>query len=180
MQNEIIQTKEIQTEFNETFTELLNLLASFNQKQFNSKPGEEEWSAGQVAGHLIKATSGFARMLNGKTAVTERRPDEMVEKIRADFSNFERKMTAPDFIVPEEKVYEREGLLKSLNKIKSEINEAVQTADLTKTCLAFELPVYGFLTGLELLAFVNSHIQRHISQLKRIYGNLTANQALLI
>lgn len=175
-----MRTKKIQTEFDVTFTELLKLLSSFDQKQFNTKPGEEKWSAGQVAGHLIKATSGFPRMLNGKTAETERRPDEMVEKIRADFSNFERKMTAPDFIVPEDKIYEREDLLISLKKIKSEINEAVQTADLTKTCLAFELPVYGFLTGLELLAFVNSHIQRHISQLKRIYGKLTANQALLI
>lgn len=173
MDNEIIQTKEIQTEFNETFTELLNLLASFNQKQFNSKPGDEKWSAGQVAGHLIKGTSGFPLMLNGKTAETERPPDEMVEKIRADFSNFERKMTAPDFIVPEDKVYEREDLLETLKKIKAETNEAVQTADLTKTCLAFELPVYGFLTGFELLSFVISHSQRHITQLKRIHENLT-------
>ncbi len=171
MQNEIMRTKKIQTEFDTTFTELLNLLSSFDREQFNTKPGEEKWSAGQVAGHLIKATSGFPRLLNGKTAVTERRPDEMVEKIRADFSNFERKMTAPDFIVPEEKVYQREDLLKSLNKIKAGTNEAVQTADLTKTCLAFELPVYGFLTGLELLAFVTAHTQRHNFQLKRIYEN---------
>ena len=164
-----MQTKEIQTEFDATFTELLNLLSSFDQEQFNIKPSDEKWSAGQVAGHLIKATSGFPRLLNGKTAMTERRPDEMIEKIRADFSNFERKMTAPDFLVPEEKVYEREELLEKLKKIKSETNEAVQTADLTKTCLAFELPVYGFLTGLELLSFVTAHIERHNFQLKRIY-----------
>jgi len=169
MENEIMQTKKIQTEFDVTFTELLKLLSSFDREQFNTKPGEEKWSAGQVAGHLIKATSGFSRLLNGKTAETERPPDEMVEKIRADFSNFERKMTAPDFIVPEDKIYELEDLLISLNKIKSKINEAVQTADLTKTCLAFELPVYGFLTGLELLSFVTAHTKRHNFQLKRIY-----------
>jgi hypothetical protein len=164
-----MQTKEIQTEFDATFTELLNLLSSFDQEQFNTKPAIEKWSAGQVAGHLIKATSGFAQLLNSVRAETERRPDEMVEKIRVDFSNFERKMTAPDFIMPEDKIYEREDLLKSFNKIKSEINEAVQTADLTKNCLAFKLPVYGFLTGLELLSFVTAHIQRHNFQLKRIH-----------
>ena len=163
-----MQAQEVRAEFDATFTEFLNLLSSFDQEQVNSKPSDEKWSAGQVAGHLIKATSGFARMLNGETAETERRPDEMIEKIRADFSNFERKMTAPDFLAPEEKVYEREDLLKSLNKIKSETNEAIQIADLTKTCLAFELAVYGFLTGLELLAFVSSHTQRHNFQLRRI------------
>jgi hypothetical protein len=52
--------------------------------------------------------------------------------------------------------------------LKFALNEAVQTADLTKTCLAFELPVYGFLTGLELLSSVNSHTQRHNLQLRRI------------
>ncbi len=88
-------------------------------------------------------------------------------------------MTAPDFIVPEDKIYEREDLLISLDEIKSKINEAVQTADLTKTCLAFELPVYGFLTSLELLSFVTAHTQRHNFQLKGIYENLTANQGLL-
>ncbi len=168
------------TEFNDTFSELLKLVSSFDQEQINTKPGDEKWSAGQVAGHLIKANSGFARVLNGKTAKTERKPDEKVDKIKADCSNFERKMTAPDFLVPEEKVYEREDLLRSLKKIKSEINEAVQSSDLTKTCLAFELPVYGYLTGFELLSFVTAHTQRHIHQLKRIYENLTANQGLLI
>jgi hypothetical protein len=72
---------------------------------------------------LIKATSGFERVLNSKTAKTEKPPDEMVEKIRAYFSDFERKMTAPDFLVPVKKVYEREDLLTWLNKIKSEIEQ---------------------------------------------------------
>jgi len=42
--------EEIQTEFNETFTELLKILSSFNQENFNTKPAEDKWSAGQVAG----------------------------------------------------------------------------------------------------------------------------------
>ncbi|HEX8263935.1 MAG TPA: hypothetical protein VF596_00820 [Pyrinomonadaceae bacterium] len=42
MQNEIRQTKEIQAEFDTAFTELLNLLSSFDQKQFNNKPGKEK------------------------------------------------------------------------------------------------------------------------------------------
>jgi hypothetical protein len=161
--------EEIQTEFNETFTELLKILSSFNQENFNTKPAEDKWSAGQVARHLIKANSGFPQVINGPTEKTEREPDEMVEKIKADFLNFEKEMKSPDFIVPEDEDYEKKDLINSLEKIKSEIDETAQNADLTKTCLGFEFPVLGHLTGLETLSFVVYHTQRHIHQLKKIY-----------
>jgi hypothetical protein len=168
MDNEIMRTKEIQTKFDAAFTELLNLLSSFDREQFNIKPGEEKWSAGQVAGHLIKANSGFTKLLKGADAVTERKPDGKIAQIEADFSNFERKMTAPDFLMPDEKIYERENSIDSFERIKSEIDDAVHTEDLTKTRTAFEFPADGFLTGLETLSFVKAHIKRHNFQLKRI------------
>ena len=170
-----MQTKEIQTEFNVTFTEMLKLISGFDQEQFNRKPDEKKWSAGQVAGHLIKANSFALGLLNGKTAETERKPGDMVKKIKADFLNFEKKMDAPDFIVPEENDYDRENSLNTLKNLKSEINEVSQTADLTRTCLGFEFPGYGFLTGIEILSFIVFHTQRHIWQLKKLHDRLAQN-----
>jgi len=167
-----MQSEEIQSEFDETFTKLLETLASFEQENFNTKPAENKWSAGQVARHLIKANSSFPKIINGPTEVTKREPDEMVGRIKADFLNFEKEMKSPDFIVPEDEDYEKENLINALEKIKAEITETAQNADLTKTCLGFEFPVMGHLTGLEMLSFVVYHTQRHIHQLKGIFDKV--------
>lgn len=62
-------------------------------------------------------------------------------------------MNSPDFVRPENTSYKKEVLLRSLEDIKASIDQAIQTLDLTKTCLTFELPVYGFLTRLEAIYF---------------------------
>ena len=97
-----------------------------------------------------------------------REPDEMIDKIKADFLNFEKEMKSPDFIVPEDEVYNKKELIDSLEKIKTEISKTAQNSDLTKICLSFEFPVLGHLTGLETLSFVIYHTQRHVHQLKKI------------
>jgi hypothetical protein len=58
--------------------------------------------------------------------------------------------------------------MNSLEEIKATIDHAIQTLELSRTCLAFEIPVYGFLTRTEAIYFVIYHTQRHIQQLKNI------------
>lgn len=164
-----INTKEILTEVNGTITELIQLLSSFDQQQINIIPFEGSWTAGQLAKHMIMSNSGFADIMYGPVKETEREPDELVERIKADFLNFNIKMKSPDFVVPPKTSYKREELLKSLGDIKEKINRGIETLALTKTCLAFELPVYGFLTRLEAIHFVLYHTQRHIHQLRNIF-----------
>ncbi len=83
-----MNTEQIHTEFNETFTQLLETLAVFGIENFNAKPAPDKWSAGQVARHLIKANSGFAKVVNGTSAAAERAPDAAVEKNQKRFSEF--------------------------------------------------------------------------------------------
>jgi hypothetical protein len=85
-------------------------------------------------------------------------------------------MKSPDFVVPPDTSYNKEELLHSLEDIKAKIKQAIETLDLTKTCLAFELPVYGFLTRLEAVYFILYHTQRHIHQLKNIHQKVINNQ----
>jgi len=164
-----MENNTIAKEANENLTGLIQLVENFKPDQINVVPFEGSWTAGQLAQHMVMANSGFADILNGPVKETERKPDEMVPKIKGDFLNFNIKMTAPEFIRPEAKEYDKVELISALKNIRERVDEATETLDLTKTCLAFELPVYGYLTRIEAVSFVAYHTQRHIHQLKNIY-----------
>ena len=169
-----METKELQSDINKTFKELGEIISSFDEDQINLIPFEGSWTAGQVAEHILLSVSGFEKTLNGSVAETERAPDALKDKIKASFLDFTTKMKSPDFIIPAEKNYEKDKLTKTLENFRGKINLAMETMDLSKTCLAFELPVLGFLTRLESIYFILYHTQRHIHQMKNIYQKLKA------
>jgi hypothetical protein len=163
------------TELENSLDAFQQLVASFDERQINERPFEGSWTPGQVAQHIVMANSGFGEVLNGPVGATDRAPDEQVEKIKNDFLDFSLKMEAPDFIVPYNKEYSKDNLLHALEKMKASVSKAVSDLDLTQTCLAFELPVYGRLTRLEAIYFVIYHTQRHAHQLKRIKSGYPFN-----
>lgn len=152
--------------------ELLDLLSHLSQTDINTVPFEGSWTAGQLVKHVIKSNSGFLQMLKGPVRESKREPDELIERIKTDFLNFNVKVKSPEFVVPEKIDYNKEDLLSSLEALNSKLNESVQSLDLTKTCSAFELPVYGYLTRSEAVHFIIYHTQRHIHQLKNIIEKL--------
>ena len=164
--------KEVLNEFNKTWKTLLEKVSTFDEENFNRKPSENKWSAAQVARHLIKSNSALPEMLNGETKETERESDEMIEQIKSDFLNFEIKMDAPDFIVPEDEIFGKKELVEQLEKVQSDILKTSENSDLSKTCLTFEFPGYGFLTGIEVLSFAVFHTRRHLHQLDKIVNAL--------
>jgi hypothetical protein len=166
---------EVVKELNDTISEFQNLLSSFDEDQLNAVPFEGSWTPGQVAHHIIMANSGFGEILNGPVEETVRPFDQLIERIEKDFLNFNFKMTSPDFIYPKLKIYDKERLLMSLEKIKDEITNAITDLDLEPTCLAFELPVYGRLTRHEAVYFVVYHTKRHAHQLKNIKQHYSAD-----
>jgi hypothetical protein len=167
-----MKTQEITKEVNEALSGLITLLSRFDQEQINVVPFEGSWTAGQLAQHMVKANSGFADILKGPVKDTERKPDEVIPKIKGDFLNFNIKMKAPDILIPEAKNYDKNELVSGLKRIRENVVNAAETLDLTKTCVAFELPVYGYLTRQEAVAFVTCHTLRHTHQLKNIYQKL--------
>ncbi len=159
-----------------TFTALHQLISSFDEEQLNDIPFEGSWTAGQVVQHLILANSGFLEVMQGPVKDTERIPDEQVEHIKRDFLNFSIKMESPDFILPLPLSYSKHRQLGTIEEIKSGILHVIETMDLSKICMTFELPGYGFLTRFEAVYFVNYHTQRHTHQLKNIYHHFTAQE----
>jgi hypothetical protein len=166
--------KVLLTAIDDTFNELIRLIASFDQEQINVVPFKGSWTAGQVVEHIIKSDGGFVQLLNGPVRDTEGEPDAHIAELKRVFLDFTIKMKAPDFIQPEDTFYEKFYLLSSIQDIKSGLEQAIATKDLTKTCTTFELPGSGYPTGLEAVHFVLYHTQRHIYQLKNIYERVTS------
>lgn len=164
--------KEMLCEFDKVTEEIKQLLSSLNDEQLNTVPFEGSWTAGQVAEHVIMSHSGFAELLKGPAKETERAPDELVATIKKDVSDFNIKMEAPEFVLPKNTSHKKEELLSSFEDIKASIVQAVQTLHLTQTCIAFEIPGYGFLTRTEAIWFVICHTKRHIHQLKNIVAKV--------
>ena len=77
-------------------------------------------------------------------------------------------MTSPDFIEPADEVYDQNALLTQLKNVGDTLVKLVNDIDLSPTCLAFEVPVWGYMTRLEIIHFVIYHTQRHTRQLQQI------------
>lgn len=155
--------------FDATFSAFENSIQLFNTNNFNEIPFENSWSAAQVVQHIILASDGFSSVLNGNIAETSRPIDKLLPELDAIFLNFEIKMKSPDFILPKMESYDQHTLLNKVRNIASDIRNAIEKLDLSKTCLDFELPSIGLLTRLEAIYFVIVHTERHTRQLNEIH-----------
>lgn len=159
-------------EMEETMTVLSALVSSFSQEEINSIPFEGSWTAAQVTRHLNLSNSGFLEVLHGPDKETNRPVDQKVGRVKADFLDFSTKMQSPEVILPKALIYDKVVLLNALEDIKARFAAVINTLDLSKTCMAFELPGYGYFTRWEAIYFVIYHSQRHSHQLRTISKKL--------
>ena len=174
----VLELKEILQQFDSTTKELLQLLSSFNQQQVNTAPFEGSWTAAQIGEHLHKSYKGLPRILTKGVKPTERDPAEHIAVIRKTFLDFNTKLKSPEFIIPENKTYNKETLVNELQNLVPQIRDAVQSGDINETCTGFAFPVLGELTRLEIIHFVVYHTRRHNRQLKNILEKVVADSAM--
>ena len=108
-----------------------------------------------------------AMQMNAKPA--ERDPGERITQLKNIFLDFSKKLTQPEFIVPEEKVYEKHSSIDELSQSFNQFKEAAGNANLNG--LVEGLPL-GPITKLEIIHFVLYHTQRHLHQMKNICAAL--------
>ena len=154
---------------NENFIEVLDSITTGN---FNKVPPHGGWTAGQVAEHILKSQAGLDHAFDSNTHLEDRAPDEKEPMIRAVFLDYERKMKSPDFIEPTDRDKVKDSIVDALKDITASNVSAAENFDLNQTCRNMELPVMGYLTGVELLYFMKYHTQRHTEQLKKIRSAL--------
>jgi len=160
------------TEIDNTLADFIQTLSLFTDEQINKIPFDGCWTPGQVAQHVILSISGFVDLLYGPVADTDRPADKYVGNLKETFLNFNIKFQSPVAVIPPAIDYKKEKLLHTLDQQKNNLHKFDLTTDMTKTCAAVEIPVFGFLTRTEVAHFIIYHTQRHVHQLKQIYQKL--------
>lgn len=164
--------KEIINQLESALSDTLHLLDSFTEKELNTIPFEGSWTAAQVGRHLFKAEEGIDKMFYAPTKPVDRDPAEKAAWMKELFLNFETKMKSPDFILPEEKQYQKEDLENSLKEEKAKVLKAIQNSNLNEEApLSDEHPLKGS-TKLEILHFLTYHTMRHNHQIREIREKL--------
>jgi DinB superfamily len=156
----------------ETTSELLELITSVAQPKINTIPFKDSWTAAQLAVHVTKSNRAIAQGLNMEGKPAERNIDEGVPKLKKMFLDFDIKYKSPQFIVPEEKDYNKEEIVEALKKSIERLQIIRDEIDLSEI---ISLPPFGEVTKLELLHFVLYHTKRHVHQLKNIIHVLQSN-----
>lgn len=162
------------SQLEKSFNETTQLLSQFSQEEINTVPFKDSWTAAQVGCHLLKSGTGTDNILNESTHPVDRAPDENAENLKKLFLNFENKMQAPDFIIPEDKIYNKEELIFSLKELTKKTIEAAYKSNLSQiTSLPDIHPLKG-MSKLEMIHFLTYHTMRHNNQIKNIRTSLNA------
>jgi hypothetical protein len=150
--------------------ETVQLLSSLNQEEINKIPFEGSWTAAQVGQHLLLSENGMDGLLLTPTEKVDRKPDEKAGQLKDMFLDFSTKMKSPKFIVPEDKAYNKQELIQSLQDVKDKMLKAAAQADLAELApLPDGHPLAGH-TKLEIVHFITYHTTRHNRQIKNITG----------
>lgn len=174
MTTSAVNTKELFASLDETWSELVKLIASANGESINAVPFKDSWTVAQLAIHVTKSNKAISQGMEMEGKAAEREPDEGKAGIRKMFLDFDAKYKSPEFIVPEKKNYDNDEVIKVLKSSIDKLKALRSKADLVEI---IDLPIFGEITKLELLYFVLYHTQRHIHQLNKMLGALKSKHA---
>jgi hypothetical protein len=152
------------------------LIKIIDLQTHNKVPFEGSWTAGQVVEHINMVGNGFIHLLNGPVEPATRKVDELVDRIKSMFLNFDFKAAAAANLIPASGDYNLHDQITNLQSIKSAVITAVNTLDLNMVCLGFDIPTFGHLTRLEAVYFFLFHTKRHVHQLQNIVKSLSKYQ----
>lgn len=165
MVKEISDTNEILSATSDAVSQLTNLMLTVTDDKVNTIPYDGSWTAPQLLRHVTKSINRMTKVMHMDAKPAERNPGERIEELKKIFLDFSKKLTQPDFIIPEERIYEKQSSIEELNKAFSQFKESAGSANLNE--LIEGLP-FGPVTKLEIIHFVLYHTQRHVNQMKRI------------
>jgi hypothetical protein len=151
--------------FHTVTNELIDMLSSGSEEQFNKVPFEGSWTAGHLVEHVTRSINGMGEALAMHGEISDRKPDERVPELKSMFLNFDTKMKSPPFILPTQDIYDKQMVM---DKLKNAIARFIETGYKVNSSELLSLPPLGELTKLELIHFVLYHTQRHTYQLKNI------------
>ena len=165
-------SNEILSATSDAITELTDLMQAVDDNKVNTIPYDGSWTAPQLLRHVTKSINGMTKAIHMDAKPAERDPGERIEQLKTIFLDFSKKLTQPEFIKPEEQVYEKQASIEELKTAFHQFKESAGHTNLDE--LVEGLPL-GPITKLEIIHFVLYHTQRHLHQMKRICAALKSN-----
>ncbi len=153
-------------------TEMVEHLLWFTDQNFNIHPSADQWSAADVAEHIVLLETKVNEALQ-QMVVSERPVDQKIAPIKKGLENHERRFAAPLFIHPTKGEKERDELIKLFKEQRLILQSIIRTADLEQTTV-YKHPTIGDMTGLEWVHFNMYHTKRHQRQLENIAASISA------
>ena len=165
MATETLDQNELFAAIDEVVLQMLKLISSLDENEINTVPYKNSWTAGQLIRHVTKSTNGISKAMRMDATPSERDTGERIPELKKTFLDFSIKMKSPDFVVPEEGIYEKQATIENLKKSFENLNKSIYNQNLND--LVTNLPI-GKITKLEMHYFVLYHTKRHLHQLEKI------------
>jgi len=159
------------SELEESTNRLVEQLLHFTDNNFNMRPAEDQWSAGEIAEHIVLLESNVNKAL-AQTTDSDRPADQKIEAMKKGMNNLERKYIAPEYIRPKPHPKKRDALIEGFKEQRLILQTIIRTKDLEQKTI-FKHPVIGEMTGLEWVYFNMFHTKRHGTQLERLSAMFT-------
>jgi DinB superfamily len=157
--------KELLASIHEPISGMLDLMSQLDNKKVNTVPYKNSWTAGMLFRHVSKSLNAMSKAMRMDGRPAGRDEAEKIPELKKTFLDFSSKMKSPEFIVPEEGLYEKQAICDELNNSFEHLKQSTAHAELPD--LVEGLPL-GAITKLEILHFVLYHTQRHLNQMKKI------------
>lgn len=162
-------------EWQEITDRLSEMILSFNPAVFNQKRSENNWSAAQIAEHLLRVDLSTFRALKAETVPTNRPPDQKNALIK-DAMQSDTKRVAPDMVMPSGKHHEPKAIAQRIKDQREGIKNMISDLDLTEACKVYKHPALGTLTRLEWVYFNIYHADRHMRQMQQLQTKASKEQ----
>lgn len=151
--------------------ELLALVRSFQPAAFVNKPEDGGWSALEVAEHLLIFDRHLNRVVASLDKQADRDPLQKVGAYTPRVTNLETKLQAPPFLEPTGESMTPEEMAGLIEAERTRIMQQLDVLDITMISSTIPHRLFGEMTGMEWINFINMHTKRHIPQLQRLLGN---------
>lgn len=156
----------------ESETNLLAVIEKVDEAGFLSKPNENTWSMAELVEHLIITDTGLLQSIKKKGEhIRETTPetvsDEIILKV---IPKRDRKVTAPDFLVPKGRFKSKAEAIQAFRHTRATIENFVATTDLPLEKIAFKHFLLGLVNGEGWIVFMAGHCQRHTKQMEEMVG----------
>lgn len=168
MNNEIIN------QLREHAQELIEYTKTLSEEQIYAVPPSGNWSIIQICDHLMSVEYGIYRIMGTEGTPQQVGRESKIDKIIAKAKNREKKVEAPEQLVPKGKTDTIEKFIVSYSSLREKIISAIVQKDLTPVS-PFPHIVFRDMTYEEWLVFIMHHANRHKDQMDEVIGELATS-----